>query len=679
VAYPTKNNQRANYWLRKIDFSTAVLEPFFEVKKRIELLYENEAATLRAQALDGSSLGNENIARTKPSHTFAWVDQSIANLLHRDPKFRVRPKKLGSIKGANTVSNVVNYWMEETNQKKHDKRVLLDAYLGPFGVKKEGWESSGAEETLSDFSDLVIDEPEEEGLLLATGQITKVTPEQDHTGHNKEHQLLLDDPGIEDDIKENVIALHMDEHDAIQNQESSEPSSDVKIDQPWGLWVKSEDFRFDPLADDVPHNCTWIAFRCVRTLEQVKSNPNYKKSALKDLQPTTRPAGAPDRDPTLSPTEADDDFGLVVLWEIWAKGFPIPPGRKRDLLIVVAEQGAARDGRSTGEGVILRHDDEWPYKRLRGYPCRVLSFLKSPKQWLQKPILALAGADNMQLLSDEMRDSWLSVMRKQKNMLVYDSDIIDPDMMDLGMKSSDDLAIAVPGLRQGAGAIQAVPWPQISSEKMNFIAQAKQEFFEAAGAPSGAGAEDNDTATEAAIRERRTTAREAMRSDELEQYQIGTAEDFWALHTQFRPKEEILIDPNTEEVAEVTSEMVQGQYRFDIDISSVSTALAVEKKQWLDLLNLLSGMVEISMAAGMAPPNLPKIAEQLLIRGYEIPNPEEFWPAINQAQQGDPAALQAMTAEANIPNGSMGGPAAPQQFNEPLPNEAAIMGEAQAM
>ena len=681
MAYPTRNKDRATFWLRKIDFSTKVLEPFFRIKDRITDLYENEATSLREQTLDGSDLGNENISRFKPSPTFAWIDQSIANLLFRNPKFRVRPKKVGSIEGANTVSNVVNYWMEETNQKKHDKRVLLDAYLGPFGVKKEGWDADPeAEQTLSDMTDLVFDDPEEENLYLGIGEAVKVMDDQDHEMHIRSHQELLKDPEIDDEIKDNVIQPHMDEHEDVQNAESSEPSIDVRRNQPFGIWVKAEDFRFDPTADDVPDGCQWIAFRSIRTLDQVRANPNYNRTAVNNLKPTTRLDGAPERDAFITPRAEDDDFGVVIIWEIWARGFPVSRNKRKDLLVVIAEQGdsAGNPQSSTGSGVVLRHDETWPYKRLRSYPVKVLSFLKSSRQWLQKPILALAGADNMHQLSNEMYDSMLSVIRKQKNIIMYDSDIINQEDMELALRSPQDLTIAVPNLRQGGGAA-VVPFPflQFTVEKMNFLELARRNYYETAGTPSATGSEDADTATEAAIRERRTTAREALRADELEVYQIGTAEDFWALHTQFRPEEEILVDPNVGEVADVTDDVVRGQYRFEIDVSSQATALAIERKQWLDLLNILSGMVPVAMQAGQPPPNLPKVVEQLLIRGYEISNPEEFWPAVGQAQQGNPQALQGIMQAAG--GGSQPGPLDPALFSDPVPSEANIGGAAHTL
>jgi hypothetical protein len=381
--------------------------------------------------------------------------------------------------------------------------------------------------------------------------------------------------------------------------------------------------------------------------------------------------------------EGDDDFGVVVLWEVWARRFSVVRGKRQNLLVVIAEQ----EGEGGSRGTILRHDSEWPYKRLKGYPGKLLCFHRSPEGWVSKPMLHMAGADNIQSLVNEQLDSFLATMRKQKNIIFYDSNVFTTEQVELALGANRDMAIGVQGLSQAQGnPVMALPFVSISGQKEQLIQQMMELFNTVAGTPGPGYDTGDETATEAAINERRTTAREAMRSDEYEQFQVETAESFWALHTQFLAGEEFPIDPDADQWAKIEGDVVRGSYRFRVDVASHATAQAIERKQWMDLLNLMSGIAPTAMQMGMPPPNLPWLAEQLLVRGYEIPNPEEVWPAIGQ--QGVPPQMGAMPPGAPgmapggpvAPPGGNGvptpGPAVPSQYNAPVPTQSGIMADA---
>ena len=111
---------------------------------------------------------------------------------------------------------------------------------------------------------------------------------------------------------------------------------------------------------------------------------------------------------------------------------------------------------------------------------------------------------------------------------------------------------------------------------------------------------------------------------------MATANKFWGLHAQYRPPEEFLIDPRTGKWSEVEPEVLQGQYRFSVDISSQAVAQSIERKTYLDLLNLFAGLAPTFMQIHGSPPNLMKIAELLLTRGYGISDPETFLPGTNE-------------------------------------------------
>ena len=690
MAYPSKPVDRALYWRRQLDFSAKVLEPWFKVGRRLLHLYENEAYTNREQIRDSSALGEQNVSRAKPSMVFGWIDQSIANMLSRNPQFRVTGRRKDASEGEIPVAGAVNYWYDETGQIHQDRRCLLDAFLFPFAVKKIGWTSDVVPEgevRQSDITNAVFDDPEEENLFLGAGTPTRVLREQDHVGHLEKHMEILRDPLIKEEIKNEVIQDHIDEHNQLMDEGQPDAHTDIGIDAPFGIRWNPEDFRIDPLAMDGLKDARWIAFRSVRPIDEVKDNPNYKNTSK--LKP-----GRVEHAPEVSAELGEEDgFAVVTVWEIWARNFPMSSRRRHNILVTIAESG---DGE--GDNVLLRHEDEWPYDRLDGYPAGLLNFLQGNKTWLQKPLLALAGFDNMQSLLNETLDSILSNVRRQKTVILYDSDVFAEDEIDAAIMAPDQTPIGVPGLASTQGnPVIPLPVPDNPNDRGEFIQVISSLADRAAGTPTPS-ASKADTATEAAIDERRTSAREGIRADLFEEFQIGTAEIFWRMHTQFRPPMEIEIHPDLPSWSDVDAFTARGAFRFAVDVSSQATAQALERKQWLDLLNLLSGMVEISVSQGQPPPNLAKIAEQLMIRGYGIRNPAELWPAIEQTmgEGGDIQAMLQQAAGGQQPPGAAGpppggegqpppagqfpeggGPLMPQQFNTTAPTAEGQLAESQ--
>jgi len=153
-----------------------------------------------------------------------------------------------------------------------------------------------------------------------------------------------------------------------------------------------------------------------------------------------------------------------------------------------------------------------------------------------------------------------------------------------------------------------------------------------------------DTATEASIMEKRNTARENRRSGLMSDFQIRKARKMWQLITQFRPSKLFLIDKQAPKFAQVTAEIARGEYLFTMDVSSHSTAVSVERSQWMDLLNLFAGLTPVMIQSFGMPPNLPEIARRLLVRGFSERVVEEILPMLEQAantmQQGGGAPGQ---------------------------------------
>tara|TARA_R110000744_G_scaffold271950_1_gene384960 strand:- start:10479 stop:12509 length:2031 start_codon:yes stop_codon:yes gene_type:complete len=669
------------------------MRPLFQASEILVKQYENRATTEREEWEDDQAV-DAHVSRVKANLIFGWIDQSIANLLERNPSFSVTPLSEQSSRGADPVGSLTNYYYRETNQLRQDERCLLDAFLTPYGVKKLGWtedleedvqaELDGEELRGFDFADDVDTENE----FLLSGEPAFVSRVQDHALHIEAHSRLTQDPLLDlDPVALQMIEEHIELHHRMLDQPEPDKHKDVKFSSPFGVRWNPEDFLVDPLAEDGIRDAQWVAFRSRRRVDDVKSNPNYTNTD--DLEASGRPQDAPELDTGL----LVDDFGLVTLWEIWVRDFPMANGRRENMLIVLAE----------GHDHLLRHDEGWPYDSIEDFPVEVLSFHSSVGHWVFKPGLVMAGADNIQGLANEILDSYLPVLRKQKNHLMFDPQVVSGDWIDNLLAAPDMAASPVQGLSSMKGSpIQAVQFGNIPNDKGQMLNQILGLFDRAAGTPQPMSSPGEKTATEESIRERRTTAREARRGNLLAEFQIRVARKFWQMVTQFRPPRAVLVNPAMAEWVTVTPEIAKGEYRFRIELTSQANQVALERKQWLDLLNLSAGLSGVfgEMYNGQTP-NLAEIFKRLLVKGYEEQAPEEILPMLkNQQQQQpnppapdagpagppmDPAAPQpgsqadsrrepsidgAPTEIRNSGNGA--GPALPRQFNAATPSAAGI-------
>ena len=128
----------------------------------------------------------------------------------------------------------------------------------------------------------------------------------------------------------------------------------------------------------------------------------------------------------------------------------------------------------------------------------------------------------------------------------------------------------------------------------------------------------------------------------------------------------------------------------------------MSRKNWSDVLNIFSGLAGLfqQLYGPEAMPNLQKIAERLLVRGFNEMSPEEILPGlatqggdapnspemqaqIQQLLSGTPgeAPTEGPTTEGpptETESGARAGAALPRQFRDPLPSGGAIQGSAQS-
>ena len=695
MPYPLTEADRVAYWVNQVTYARTRVKPLFDACDVLAKQYYNEASTEREQdASEGGATAEEHIRRTKSNIIFGWIDQSISNMFERSPSFQCLPETQEAAQRLNPADStsptlaagtakIANYRYRETNQLRVDERVGLDAFIWPYGVAKLGYTVDFDEveqDLLQEGVDEELPSPEDENALLRRGIPVKVTEFQDHTFHIEVHKELLKQSQPKA-VKQN-IKRHNQLHRTFRDRKAPSVNTNVRFSAPFAVRWPPDMFLTDSLCMDGLTDARWIAFGWQLPLDEVQADRAYKNTEL--LTPT-RLEDAPARE-----SESDyDGFDLVRGWEIWARNFPVGGGVFKNLFLTIAE----------GAETFLRYEEEWPYDRIEDYPAEILTYQTGVHRWFHKPPLLMGGGDTVQSLVNEILDSYLSIVRRQKNIWLVDpiTGITEDVLQDI-LAAPDCGMVSVPGLieAQGKGVIP-LPFQQVPEEKGALLAVLQQMFDRSVGTPQPQRAIAVDTATEASINEKRNTARENRRSSLLSEFQIRKARKMWQLDTQFQPKRLFLLDANAPTFIAITPEMAMGEYMFTVDIAPRMTALAVERSQWMDLINLLAGLTPVMIQAFGAPPNLPELIRRLLVRGFDEKLPDEILPMLNQAKQvpgvigpagaagenGMPPGMpqvEGPAQEAVVQGRTAGqqiGPLIPSMYNRELPNQGRLEGEAQ--
>ena len=615
--------QRVEYWRSQVDFTRKKMAPWFEAAHVIERYFSAEAASEREADLEVDTIGEEHTARIKAGVLYGWLDQVVSNAIDREPIFRARPENKLSAEFQEDVSASINYYWRRTKQLRTDERIFLDASIYPYGAAKLGYtidfdlrDQKNEQEDLPEF-----DFPEEENLWLAEGNAALVTEFQDHRYHNQHHEEKLRSV-IDPPTDSGALALkdHMDIHDAFEDRMQPNADTAVRNESVWAKRWQPDQFLVDWTAQEGLRDARWIDFDGSSPLLDIQANPNYRNTD--DLSGSSKAEGSGQYSEV---TLLNNPFEMVDWHEIWVRDFPVAKNKYRNLLLVIAD----------GHDSFLREEDEWPYDRLDDFPAEVLSFHTGIRTWFNKSPLAMGGADSIQMLVNEILDANLYVARKNKNIIMYDSTIIkDQNVVQNMIDAPDSTAHAIPGLadRELSGApVRAFQFLEVGAEKDRLMNTALAMFDRAMGSPQPNNNTNPDSATEANIIERRNTSRENRRASLLNEFQVRKATKMWQLITQFVPEELELIAPEVIEYASVTPAMARGQYRFQLDVTSQSAALALERSQGMDLVNLLSGLTPLLVQSGFAKPNLGELIRRLLIRGFNEKDIDDIMPMDQEA------------------------------------------------
>lgn len=677
MAYPANIPDRLSYWQQIIEHAELHYKPEFDACAVLQQQYNMSAATLRESLME--EYGDDPGMRIKANMVFSWVEQMIANQASQEPEVTATAKNEKGIGSEKSVGPIINYFYRETEQLEQDKRVLLDAYLSLWGVWKLGYaidkENAIDREVAFRLSsgDLIYDTPEDEFLFLISGggAPSIVTEDQDHQDYIEHHVSALQDPFFEaDDAGVFAVEENIKERRRMLERGDPEGNSSVKWEGPWALRWKPSDFLIDPEAQDALRDAQWIAFRFRRSLDDIQSDPSLNNT--EDLEATTRSEKAPDGKGGLA-----DPFAMVEGWEIWARNFPIGRGRRRNLRMIIVP----------GHDKFLVDEDEWPYEYLEDYPCELFSLTKGVDTWYNKPPLLLSGGDSQQSLVNEILDGILSVVRKQKNIFLYDSDLLDEEEVAELMDMEDMSALPIRGLSRAQGrAMEPLQFGQVQGDKHNLLSTVQSLFDRSAGSPQPLSSINPESATEADIVDRSAASRENERTSNFNRAILRKVRKWWQLIVEFHDEEnprQYPINPSAQEAADrfltMDKKTAQGEYLFRIDVSSHQENKVSERRQGMDLLNLVAGLVPLIQEIHGQPPNIGVILERIMRRGFEWDDVQAVLPFLGQESapvSPDLAAqLTGQTGESNplqeaVNAGAQQGPLQPGAFNAPLPSPA---------
>jgi len=441
------------------------------------------------------------------------------------------------------------------------------------------------------------------------------------------------------------------------DRETLEWNASVKRESVWAIRVDPWDFRFDPdikMLDEELSQCRWVAFRSIRPLDDVKSDPLYKNTTL--LEGTAYPDDFDSDEGKKSSQQDALEEPYVILWEIWDK--------KEQKIYVIAE----------GHDDFLREDD-WPYD-MDGFPCSFLAFNDLPTFRRYRgipqerrvrgplPISDLAEWHELNHIVNITESMAVeSYKRKLDKLAVQEGTIDDEELVNL----TKPLSKGVVKMKDLAGIKELKSTPS-SGEENALIQRMMNWVFQISGVSAQQrGVNTESTATQSNIVQSHVEARQAESVDRVKDWALVVIQKLAQLMKQFFDKERIVpvIGREDFEWIPYTRENIQGEYDINIELLPYDpTKKEVKVKQLTDLLAIAlkfpNGTIPNGMG-GFTQVNVAKLIEMLFREMVDGVSIREFLsPSI--APPANPAGMPPGSA----PSGAPGGPGGD---GAPLPGE----------
>lgn len=514
---------------------------------------------------------------------FSNIRTIMPSINFRNPRIFTKPLKkpyptegggmFDTISASVIFEIVLNYYFKELEIKRQVDKCLLDALIGPWGIMQLGY----------------------------TSITEKVETKNEETR----------------EIEINEV---------------------IKAEMPFAVRISPMDFLVDSSAKDSHlEDAEWIAFKWVKRLEDVKSNPRYKNTAkLKaNFTVTTKYNTTPttDNDISSGSLEGDDDFKRVEGWDIWYK-------RERKLITLVK-----------GHNKLLQ-ENPWPID-FDGFPVEILYFNENPDE-----IFPISDVDIYLVSQDELNRlgaAQLAHVRKVSSRQYVGKEGAFEDNEIANVTAGVDGAIA---WTSGNPENTLIPLRDANVSQDLYIAknQVKQNIREMNGIPafaSGAG-QKFDTATEPALIAQSSSVKASERTGMLEDFYRHIVRKLAQILQETMNERSLSLDDaqftdaqqfagnKLEKIAvggnqvllpwlNVSKEDIKGEYEFTIEVGSTKPFnQETRKRDVQELHGLLQGNPHVDSLE----------STKHILEVYEVPDPERFLKDPQESQQQQQQAQQ---------------------------------------
>lgn len=288
----------------------------------------------------------------------------------------------------------------------------------------------------------------------------------------------------------------------VKGDEKTERNELIKEDSPFAVRRSPMDFRVDPEAKDSNlEDANWIAFRWVKSVEDVKNNPAYentvkiKANVRADVD--KKDSGGVQKADSTNPS-LDDNWERVEGWDIW--------DRKGGRLLTLVDN----------HDKFLK-DRPWPLEFGGGFPVEILYFNENPDE-----IYPVSDVDIYISAQDElnrMKSLHLDHVRRisQRRYLAKENELTLEEMNKL--THGPDGTVVITNTNP-ANAVLPLQDATVSQDLYMAIRTLKESIRENSGVPQfeKGVAQKFDTATEPALMAQGFSAARAERTSRVERF-----------------------------------------------------------------------------------------------------------------------------------------------------------------
>ena len=562
----------------------------------------------------------------------ATVDVILPSVAVNYPKISVTPVSQDDFDSAVIAEAVVNYWWRRWDVLPEFQAALLDDLIVGFGWLKVGYrhleEEVEDEDGYAQAVSAALDEREQ--AIMASPLDASSFPSED--------EVIASVPVVTNTV--------------------------VTESRPFVERVSPFDIFVDPEAKSM-HDARWVAQRVYKSVDEVRSHPDYKPSARNSVEADSRwSSDSTDSRPTsgslFAASTESEEAKRVTVWEMW------------DLV-----EGTVCTFSETGDDYLV-DPVEQPYEY--GPPFVMLRNYDVPDQFY--PMGELEAIEPLQNELNLTRTQMFNDRKQFQRKWIARRDAFDDQAMNALQSSRDNTIVWIDNNEPLEQIISQMPVQPVNPELFQDSAIIENDLREVSGVSEymrGSTPETRRTATEVNViadaanaRAQNKLARVEAAIGEIGEKMVQVAQQYLT-GTQAAMIMQSDGEPFT---FEFTPEDIQGEFHFIVQGGSTRPLNETAKRdQALELLNVLAPFAD--PAVGIV--SLPALLDHVLTDGFGLKDTSKFL-----ASGGGPTAGMGMPPEEIPPElAAMLGPqagvppdaaAAPAAGQLPPGGEATLMG-----